>query len=43
MECEILINEDDEIKIRVIDAGIFYKFTINETVLDEMPREEVLS
>ena len=43
MECEILINEDDEIKIRVIDAGIFYKFTINETVLDKMPREEVLS
>lgn len=43
VEYEILINEDDEIKIRVIDAGIFYKFTINETVLDEMPREEVLS
>ncbi len=43
MECEILINEDDEIKIRVIDAGIFYKFTINESVLDNMPREEVLS
>ncbi len=43
MEYEILINEDDEIKIRVIDAGIFYKFTINESVLDNMPREEVLS
>ena len=43
MEYEILINEDDEIKIRVIDAGIFYKFTINESVLDDMPREEVLS
>jgi len=43
MEYEILINEDDEIKIRVIDAGIFYKFTINESVLDEMPIEEVLS
>ena len=43
MEYEILINEDDEINIRVIDAGIFYKFTINESVLDEMPIEEVLS
>jgi hypothetical protein len=43
MEYEILINEDAEIKIRVIDAGIFYKFTINESVLDEMPIEEVLS
>ena len=37
---EILINENDEINMRVLDAEIVYKFTIDEATLDNTPKIE---
>ncbi len=41
VDFEILINQNDEIKIKVIDAGLIYKFSINNEILDEKPWTEV--
>ena len=37
---EILINENDEINMRVLDAEIVYKFNIDEATLDNTPKIE---
>ncbi len=41
VDFEILINQNDEIKIKVIDAGLIYKFSINNEILDQKPWTEV--
>lgn len=41
VDFEILINQNNEIKIRVIDAGFIYKFSINYEKLDTIQKDEV--
>lgn len=41
VDFEILINQNNEIKIRVIDAGFIYKFSINYEKLDTIEKDEV--
>ena len=41
VDFEIQINQNDEIQIRVIDAGLVNKFSIDYDLLDTTPIDEI--